>query len=170
MTSNIAYLTLNDIEMETIKVKLKQVRVFETAEGIRYRLIFDNKFPAYIVQDNKYVKGECDYITFHPSVLIAQLANINENFATIHLALKENAARANGNSGISAAHVQALCVNQTFILDRAEFKTGEEYIMSNGTKAVHEFDGITTAIKDIEFDQQKSNILENLAMKMLLNM
>lgn len=156
--------------METINVKLEQVRVYETTNGIRYRLVFDNEFPAYAVKDGVIVKTNVNYIDFNPNMLIAQLSNVNEQFATIHVFLKENAIRSGKDGGLSAGHIQVICSKQEFVIERNEFAAGETYTDRNGNEAVHEFDGINTNIKDVKLDVTKKQLLENMVMKVMMQM
>lgn len=157
--------------MATIITTLKRVSVYEKNDGIRYRFIFADSFPAYRVTDNgETVLDTADYVDFQPSVAIAQLVNCVPQLADIHTDASEKAIRRGVRGGLTAAQLQIICTNAVIELERTQFAANDPYKDANGNDAVHQHNGFSTNIKSVKLTPKMMNLIEEIQTKLLLNL
>lgn len=158
------------IIMATIITTLKRVSVYEKNDGIRYRFIFSNEFPAYRVNDNGEITlATADYVDFAPSVAIAQLVNCIPQLAAIHTDAAEKAIRRGVRGGLTAAQLQLICTDAVIELERTQFAANDPYKDADGNDAVHEHAGFSTNIKSVKLTNKMLNLIEEIQTKLLLN-
>lgn len=149
---------------------LKRVSVYEKNNGIRYRFIFADSFPAYRMTENEeLVLSTADYVDFHPSVAIAQFVNCIPELAMIHTDAAEKAIRRGVRGGLSAAQIEMICKGAIVELERTQFAANDPYVDADGNDAVHEHDGFSTNINSIKLTDKMLRLVEDIQTKLLLN-
>ena len=156
--------------METYKVKFQRIGVYSHIDDIRYRIILDKFIPGYKIDaDGQVFKTTVNYIDILSSALIAQTIRCIPNLGIIHAYLMEKNLRGTGKRiGINAAQLQAYLTDADVTLERTEFHPGEEYTTSDGEVRTHEFDGYTTAIKDIVVTANAERIVDRVIDRIML--
>lgn len=153
--------------MATMNVKAKAIRVYQSADSVRYRMDIETMVDAIAVRDGEYIETQVSYLDFAPSVLIAQVINCVPGVDVLYTKKKESAIRNGNQNGFGAAELQVVLRDATITVDRTKFEAGTEYEMSDGTTGIHEHAGYSTSITEIKVSDKVQEKLNEIADKLL---
>lgn len=150
--------------IQTISAKVKSVKVNSDADNIRYVVQFDTMFDAIIRnrETDEYEESQVDYISFVPSVLIAQSLELVEGLDLMYTKKKETALRADQANGFGATELHVVLRNSKIELARTKFEVGDEYTDRNGEVHTHEYAGYNTDITKIVVTEKIQSKLDDL--------
>lgn len=153
-----------EVQVATISAKVKSVKVNSDADNIRYVVTFDTPFDAIVRnrETEEYEQGTVDYISFVPSVLIAQCLEQIEGLDLMYTKKKENALRSDQPNGFGATELHVVLRNAKIELTRTKFLAGDEYTTRDGEVLTHEHDGYNTDIAKVTVTDKIQDKLDDL--------